>query len=72
MADDKPDKAKTAKPRRRRRKPKSLKDAYGETAVWDCLNCKSGVSHRINGVLAQILKHYPEDYELTFVSPEGA
>ncbi len=50
-------------------------DIYGEDSLWECENLKSGVIHHINGALAQVLKHYPEDYTLTFITPftpEGA
>ena len=52
--------------------PKSAPDIYAEQALWRCLNRQSGLEARINGALAQVLKNYPEDYELTFLSTEAA
>ena len=47
-------------------------EVYSEVALWECENLKTGFSTRINGVLAQVLKKYPNEYTLTFVSSEGA
>ncbi len=54
------------KPSSAQQKPQEL---YGEQALWQCKNLSSGIRHHINGALAQILKRYPTDYELTFLSP---
>jgi hypothetical protein len=37
---------------------------YSEHAIWLCENAKTGFQTRINGVLAQILQKYPDDYHL--------
>jgi len=47
-------------------------DIYAQNALWQCLNIKTQSVHQINGVLAQVLKRYPDDYDLTFLSPKGA
>ena len=60
---------KTASRRRRKFPPTEV---YGEESLWECENLKTGFCTKINGVLAQILKKYPRDYCLTFVSAEGA
>lgn len=47
------------------------RDIYDQNALWQCRQTASGCTHTIGGALAQILKHYPEEYELTFLAPEG-
>lgn len=47
-------------------------EIYQETALWQCESLNTGLSTRINGVLAQVLKKYPQEYKLTFVSSKGA
>jgi hypothetical protein len=46
--------------------PVELSDAeiYSEEAVWLCENLKTNYKTRIHGALAQILKKYPQDYNL--------
>ena len=51
-------------------KPDDVK--YAESALWKCTNLITGYSTRINGVLASILRKYPDDYKLEFISHEGA
>ncbi|MBK8191069.1 MAG: hypothetical protein IPK79_11545 [Vampirovibrionales bacterium] len=44
---------------------------YDSCAQWQCRQNKTGQTDIIGGALAQILKQYPHEYELTFLSPEG-
>ena len=37
---------------------------YSEQAIWLCKNRKTGFKTRISGVLAQVLRKYPQDYRL--------
>lgn len=41
---------------------------YSEQAVWLCENRQTRFKTRINGVLAQILKQYPNDYKLRLLA----
>lgn len=43
---------------------------YAESVVWQCTNLNSGLTSNINGVLAQVLKKYPKDYELQLLEPQ--
>lgn len=44
---------------------------YGERALWSCLNKNTGFTTHINGALANVLKKYPNDYELKLLQPQG-
>jgi hypothetical protein len=45
---------------------------YGENALWHCHPIWLTESFPINGALAQILKRFPAEYHLEFISPTGA
>lgn len=62
----------TASKSSRRKRPlvQTTTELYGETAVWACRNLQSGLMHHVHGVLAQLLKQYPEAYALEFLGLE--
>lgn len=61
-------------PRQARKKEKPSyppTEIYAEQTLWNCHNLKTGLRTHINGVLAQVLKKYPQDYALELLRVEG-